>query len=97
MGRCEAHSPHRPSRPAEGQGHGRSPPDAPYYCNHRARFDLLVRERIVPRRARAGAREIATAVSRYEQPEVEPQETHFRQEPLRTIVMEPHSGHWSPS
>lgn len=33
----------------------------------------------------------------YEQPLVAPQETHFRQVPLRTIIIWPHSGHGSPS
>ena len=32
-----------------------------------------------------------------EQPDVEPQLTHLRHEPLRTMVSEPHSGQESPS
>ncbi len=34
---------------------------------------------------------------RQEQPEVDPQVTHLRQAPLRTMVMAPHSSQASPS
>lgn len=36
-------------------------------------------------------------VGRHEQPEVEPQVSHFRQVPLRTMVKLPHSVQASPS
>ena len=38
-----------------------------------------------------------SAIADYEQPLVEPQVTHFRQVPFRTMVKLPHSGQLSPS
>ena len=43
------------------------------------------------------ARDGAARRSRVTHPDVAPHEWHFRQVPLRTMVMAPHSGQLSPS